>query len=325
MPSSRGCGRWSRCSARRPGTTGSAAVSGVDRSVAVAPDADDAGETVCGAVVGRSDSGAVDPGGRARRGRRRWRRCPCARGERGRGVAGAPTTATRSSGRTGSWKWMCAFSVARLTVAATPSSLLSLRSTREEHDAQVIPPIARSSSGCVGRLVGGGRGRHGWSCSCAAVMRWMSRVVAGGERVAPLPARQKGDGVVACLGDRCGDLRRACWSASTPHARGAPGHEVHVHSLDAGQTAQLLRDRAAAVPARHAGNGERGGRHGAPSIVIFPCEGLESPDRPAVFRCLQFHYFGQGEQVNLELTHSADDDLGVGKLREDDPALPLAA
>ncbi len=44
------------------GTTGSAAVSGVDRSVAVAPDADDVGETVCGAVVGRSDSGAVDPG-----------------------------------------------------------------------------------------------------------------------------------------------------------------------------------------------------------------------------------------------------------------------
>src|SRR5580692_273321 len=37
-----------------------------------------------------------------------------------------------------------AVSVARLTVAATPSSLFSFFSTRVAHDAQVIPPMTRS-------------------------------------------------------------------------------------------------------------------------------------------------------------------------------------
>src|SRR5580692_11332820 len=61
-----------------------------------------------------------------------------------------------------------AVSVARLTVAATPSSLFSFFSTRVAHDAQVIPPMTRSvvlmigsherqraagsRHGCVGRV-----------------------------------------------------------------------------------------------------------------------------------------------------------------------------
>ena len=38
-----------------------------------------------------------------------------------------------------------AVSVARLTEAATPSSLFSWRSTRVAHDAQVMPSIERST------------------------------------------------------------------------------------------------------------------------------------------------------------------------------------
>ena len=37
-----------------------------------------------------------------------------------------------------------AVSVARLTVAETPSSLFSFFSTRAAHDAQVMPPMTRS-------------------------------------------------------------------------------------------------------------------------------------------------------------------------------------
>ncbi|GGM60560.1 hypothetical protein GCM10012275_34550 [Longimycelium tulufanense] len=39
-----------------------------------------------------------------------------------------------------------AFSVAKLTVARTPSSLFSLRSTWAAHEAQVMPPIDSSTS-----------------------------------------------------------------------------------------------------------------------------------------------------------------------------------
>ena len=39
-----------------------------------------------------------------------------------------------------------AVSVARLTVALTPSSLLSFLSILAAHDAQVIPPIASSAT-----------------------------------------------------------------------------------------------------------------------------------------------------------------------------------
>ena len=39
-----------------------------------------------------------------------------------------------------------AFSVAKLTVALTPSSRLSFFSIRAAHDAQVIPPIASSTA-----------------------------------------------------------------------------------------------------------------------------------------------------------------------------------
>ena len=38
-----------------------------------------------------------------------------------------------------------AFSVAKLTVAVTPSSLFSFFSTRAAHEAQVIPPIDNST------------------------------------------------------------------------------------------------------------------------------------------------------------------------------------
>jgi hypothetical protein len=45
-----------------------------------------------------------------------------------------------------------AFSVARLTLAATPGNLFSFFSTRAAQDAQVMPPIA-SSTGRVSSIV----------------------------------------------------------------------------------------------------------------------------------------------------------------------------
>ena len=42
-------------------------------------------------------------------------------------------------------KVTCAVSVAKLTVAVTPSSLLSFFSTRAAHEAQLIPPTAISA------------------------------------------------------------------------------------------------------------------------------------------------------------------------------------
>ena len=46
-------------------------------------------------------------------------------------------------------KLTAAFSVAKLTVAVTPSSLFSFFSTRAAHEAQVIPPIDSSTTCCA--------------------------------------------------------------------------------------------------------------------------------------------------------------------------------
>jgi hypothetical protein len=56
-----------------------------------------------------------------------------------------PTTEIRSLALTAGAKLTCAVSVAKLTVAATPSSLFSFFSIRTAHDAHVIPLIARST------------------------------------------------------------------------------------------------------------------------------------------------------------------------------------
>src|SRR3954453_20738413 len=58
----------------------------------------------------------------------------------------------RSAGVTPSAKLTFAFSVAKLTVAVTPSSRLSFFSTRAAQDAQVMPPIS-SSVVCGGSSV----------------------------------------------------------------------------------------------------------------------------------------------------------------------------
>ena len=42
-------------------------------------------------------------------------------------------------------KETCAVSVAKLTVAVTPSSRFSFRSIRAAQDAQVMPPMTRSA------------------------------------------------------------------------------------------------------------------------------------------------------------------------------------
>jgi hypothetical protein len=55
------------------------------------------------------------------------------------------TTEIRSSELTVAGKLTEAFSVAKLTVAVTPSSLFSFFSIRAAHDAQVIPPIDSST------------------------------------------------------------------------------------------------------------------------------------------------------------------------------------
>ena len=53
---------------------------------------------------------------------------------------------------TSAGKDTCAVSVAKLTVALTPSSLFSFFSIRAAHDAQVIPPIASSTAPIPGGL-----------------------------------------------------------------------------------------------------------------------------------------------------------------------------
>ena len=55
------------------------------------------------------------------------------------------TTEIRSPALTAAGKLTRAVSVAKLTVAVTPCSLLSFFSTRAAHEAHVIPPIARST------------------------------------------------------------------------------------------------------------------------------------------------------------------------------------
>ena len=55
------------------------------------------------------------------------------------------TTEIRSSGLTAAGKLTRAFSVAKFTVAVTPSSLFSFFSIRAAHEAQVIPPIDSST------------------------------------------------------------------------------------------------------------------------------------------------------------------------------------
>src|ERR687887_518554 len=49
----------------------------------------------------------------------------------------------------------CAFSVAKLTVAVTPSSLFNFFSMRAAQDAQVIPSSSSRTSTTLGRLVTG--------------------------------------------------------------------------------------------------------------------------------------------------------------------------
>ena len=56
--------------------------------------------------------------------------------------------------------------MARLTLARTPSSLLSWRSIRAEHDAQVMPVMARSTW-FVGALAAW-PGWPGWSVGVSA-------------------------------------------------------------------------------------------------------------------------------------------------------------
>ena len=56
------------------------------------------------------------------------------------------TAEISSSGSIAAGKVTCAVSVAKLTVAATPASLLSFFSIRAAHDAHVIPPIASSAA-----------------------------------------------------------------------------------------------------------------------------------------------------------------------------------
>ena len=74
------------------------------------------------------------------------------RGARGAGSRTTPavypvasTTRTRSASATDGGYDTRAVSVAKLTLALTPSSRLSRFSTRIAHEAQVIPPIARST------------------------------------------------------------------------------------------------------------------------------------------------------------------------------------
>src|SRR4029453_1343759 len=62
--------------------------------------------------------------------------------------------AMRSSSATGSVRTTLAFSVARFTVAATPSILLSVFPTRAAQEAHVMPPIDNSTvrAGAAGRV-----------------------------------------------------------------------------------------------------------------------------------------------------------------------------
>src|SRR3954447_12517487 len=134
----------------------------------------------------------------------------------------------RSAGVTPSAKLTFAFSVAKLTVAVTPSSRLSFFSMRAAQEAQVMPPITSSVV-----------------CGGAPVM--LIARSARGQRVAGL-VDGGGDRVVVHRG-LAGHGQRA-------------GLEVDLDVGDAGDGADLLADRADAVGAGHAGDGVRGGAHG---------------------------------------------------------------
>ena len=110
----------------------------------------------CSRPIAMTTSGTVRTAATSSRGRSprssvgRFARAPTASGGSG-SMTEAPypvfsTVARRSPTVSGAANRTCACSVARLTVAATPSSRLSIRSTRAEHDAQVMPVMARSTS-----------------------------------------------------------------------------------------------------------------------------------------------------------------------------------
>ena len=62
--------------------------------------------------------------------------------------------------------------MARLTLARTPSSLLSLRSIRAEHDAQVMPVMARSTWRVDGLAPWPGWSVEGVSAAFVRVLMW---------------------------------------------------------------------------------------------------------------------------------------------------------
>ena len=139
---------------------------------------------------------------------------------RGRGSVAvypvASTAAMSSSGVTSSGNSTVACSVARLTLARTPSMRLSRFSTRAAHEAQVIPPM----------------------CS-VTVFVTASLTVRGGLRSA--------GGVVAAVLDRRRDRGRI---RVPGHGHGA-GVEIDVDPGHAGQRRHRPGDRRDAVPAAH--------------------------------------------------------------------------
>src|SRR5690606_36666327 len=144
-------------------------------------------------------------------------------------------------------KLTLAFSVARLTLASTPSSLLSLRSTRAEQEAHVIPLIARST--------------------CCALVPTVGFVVV----LMALPCdRGIGIGRVVLRGSDAGGVARLLdGGAGGAHVERAVGvHEdVGVATLDqvldpdvqhALDLLHLLGDGGDAVAAGHAGDDDPG-------------------------------------------------------------------
>src|SRR5580693_7413001 len=129
-----------------------------------------------------------------------------------------------------------AVSVARLTVAATPSSLFSFFSTRVAHDAQVIPPMTRSVVLMIGsherqRAAGS---RHG--CVGRVTVTVTVAVAVAGQAVG------------ACLVEGSRDRFRGERGVTGYGDRRYPaGNQAHGHGANAVQALDLLSDGAGAM------------------------------------------------------------------------------
>src|SRR6185437_8260675 len=144
-----------------------------------------------------------------------------------------------------------AVSVARLTVAETPSSLFSFFSTRATHDAQVMPPMTRTALPMRPTT---------YSRSSFYQLSAPTGLLSGRDQVSRAVGARQGvrAGLVEGGRDR---RRRERGVAGHGDRRLAAGDERHGDRADARHVLQLAGHRVHAVLAGHAGHLVRRGCH----------------------------------------------------------------